>query len=178
MVIIMISKNGLHTCCFFGHRKVRNVAAVKTRVYEEVENFIVNKSVDIFLLGSKSEFNDICHEVVTTLKEKYPYIKRIYVRAEFEYIDNSYKNYLLESYEDTYYPKHIENSGRASYVERNQEMVNKSNYCIVYYDENYVPPRRRNSRRDLVDYQPKSGTKIAYNFAVKKKREIINLYKE
>ncbi len=68
----------------------------------------------------------------------------------------------------------MENADRVSYVERNQEMINESAFCIVYYDENYAPPRRRNSRRDLTDYQPKSETKVAYDYAVKKKRQIIN----
>ncbi len=178
MVVIMCNEQILRTCCFFGHRKVPDAEKIKNRVYKEVENLIVNKGVCIFLLGSKSEFDDLCHAVVTILKEKYPHIKRIYVRAEFQHINDDYKNYLLESYEDTYYPERIENSGKASYVERNQEMINKANYCIVYYDKNYAPPRRKKSRRDLVDYQPKSGTKTAYDFAVKKKREIINLYRE
>ena len=165
-------------CCFFGHRKVPNKAEIKNRIYKEVENLIVNKDVCIFLLGSKSEFDDLCHAVVTLLKEKYPHIKRIYVRAEFQYINDDYKNYLLENYEDTYYPEHIENSGKATYVERNQEMINKADYCVVYYDENYAPPRRRNGKRDFLDYQPKSGTKIAYDYAVKKKKQIVNLYTE
>ena len=30
-------------------------------------------------------------------------------------------------------------------------------------------------RRDLFDYQPKSGTAVAYDYAVKKKKEIINV---
>ena len=33
----------------------------------------------------------------------------------------------------------------------------------------------KNSRRDLTDYQPKSGTKVAYDYAVKKGNEIINV---
>ncbi len=175
MVIIMSNEKGLHTCCFFGHRKVYNVAEVKNRVYKEVENLIVNKNVCVFLFGSKSEFDDICHEVVTILKDKYSHISRVYVRAEYQYIDDSYKNYLLKRYDDTYYPENIEKSGRACYVERNREMINKSDYCVVYYDDNYVPPRR-NSRSNLINYHPQSGTKVAYNFAVKKKKEIINLY--
>ena len=61
------------------------------------------------------------------------------------------------------------------YVERNQEMINQSNYCIVYYDDNYLPPRRKNSRRDLTDYQPKSGTAVAYNYAKRKGVKIINI---
>ena len=69
----------------------------------------------------------------------------------------------------------MENAGRASYVERNQEMINKSKFCVVYYDENYLPPRRKSSRRDLFDYQPKSVTAVAYDYAMKKKKHIINI---
>ena len=178
MVIIMSNENGLHTCCFFGHRKVPNAVEIKNKVYKEVENLIANKDVCIFLFGSKSEFDDLCHEVVTELKEKYPHIKRVYVRSAFQHIPDWYEESLLKHYEDTYFPEHMENAGRASYVERNQEMINKSDFCVVYYDENYAPPRRRNSKRDLIDYQPKSGTKVAYDFAVKKKKEIINIHRE
>ena len=71
----------------------------------------------------------------------------------------------------------MEKAGKASYVERNQEMINKSEFCVVYYDEKYLPPQRKNSRRDLFDYQPKSGTAVAYNYAVRKKKEIINVFK-
>ena len=169
MVIIMSNENGLHTCCFFGHRKVPNAVEIKNKVYKEVENLIAKKDVCIFLFGSKSEFDDLCHEVVTELKGKYPHIKRVYVRSAFQHIPDWYEESLLKHYEDTYFPEHMENAGRASYVERNQEMINKSDFCVVYYDENYAPPRRRNSKRDLIDYQPKSGTKVAYDFAVKKK---------
>ena len=85
-------------------------------------------------------------DFVTELKEKHPHIKRIYVRAAYQYIDDSYKNYLLESYDDTYYPLHIENAGKASYVERNQEMIDKSKYCVIYYDENYLPKRQKTEK--------------------------------
>ena len=143
MVIIMSNENGLHTCCFFGHRKVPNAVEIKNKVYKEVENLIAKKDVCIFLFGSKSEFDDLCHEVVTELKEKYPHIKRVYVRSAFQHIPDWYEESLLKHYEDTYFPERMENAGKASYVERNQEMINKSDFCIVYYDENYAPPRRK-----------------------------------
>ena len=57
-----------------------------------------------------------------------------------------------------------------------RKMINKSKFCVVYYDEKYLPPRRKNSRRDLFDYQPRSGTAVAYGYAVKKKKEIINVF--
>ncbi|MEF9840764.1 MAG: biotin operon repressor, partial [Lachnospiraceae bacterium] len=44
---------------------------------EEIESLIVNHNVDTFLFGSRSEFDSLCHSLVTELKEKYPHIKRI-----------------------------------------------------------------------------------------------------
>ena len=163
------------TCCFFGHRKIDETQELKNNLCEIIENLIVNEKVETFLFGSKSQFDELCHKIVTELKEKYPHIKRIYVRSAYQYIPDWYEKSLLENNEDTYFPEHMEKAGKASYVERNQEMINKSDFCIVYYDENYLPPRRKNSRRDLCDYQPKSGTAVAYDYAVKKNKEIINL---
>ena len=163
-------------CCFFGHRKKEKTLELIERITREIEALIIEKAVSTFYFGSKSEFDDLCHKTVTELKEKYPHIKRVYVRSAFQHIPDWYEDSLLEHYEDTYFPEHMEKAGRASYVERNQEMIDKSDFCIVYYDENYAPPRRKNSKRDLTDYQPKSGTKVAYDYAVKKKKEIINMY--
>ena len=165
-----------YCCCFFGHRKITKTEELRDKLYAVVENLIKDYEVYTFLFGSNSEFDDLCFSIVTKLKEKYPHIQRIYVRSAFADIDDSYTNYLLEMYEGTYFPEKIRKSGKASYVERNREMIDKSKFCVVYYDENYLPPRRRNSRRDLIDYQPKSGTKLAYDYAVKKELTIINVF--
>ncbi len=167
-----IKKN---SCCFFGHRKINETPELIERLTMTVESLITDKGVNTFYFGSKSEFDDLCHKTVTELKEKYSYLKRIYVRSAFQHIPDWYEESLLKHYEGTYFPEHMENAGRASYVERNQEMINHSKFCVVYYDENYLPPRRRNGKRDLFDYQPKSGTAVAYDYAVRKKKEIINL---
>ena len=165
----------LHSCCFFGHRKINKTPELIERLTKEIEVLISEKDVVIIYFGSKSEFDDLCHKVVTELKKKYPEIKRIYVRSAFQHIPDWYEDSLLQHYEDTYFPEHMEKAGRASYVERNQEMINKSDFCVIYYDENYLPPRRKNSRRELTDYQPKSGTAVAYEYAMKKNRFIINV---
>lgn len=168
-----INKN----CCFLGHREIDENENLKAEIRSIVSDLIENKGIDTFFFGSRSDFNSLCHSIVSDLKENYPHIRRVYVRAEYSDINDDYRDYLLESYEDTYYPEKIRNSGRASYVERNQQLINQCSVCIVYYNENYLPPRRRNSKRDLTDYQPKSGTRIAYEYAVKKKKTIINVFK-
>lgn len=100
---------------------------------------------------------------MTKIKEKYLHIKLIYVRAEYLNNDDNYRNYLLERYEDTYYPEKIIGAGKAVYVERNYEMINKSHFCIVYYDEQNAPTTRKN------------GTKIALDYAVRQGKRIINI---
>lgn len=176
MVIAMDNCDKIHTCCFFGHRKIKETPELESKLIEVIEDLIINRDVTSFLFGSKSEFDLYCKSILDRLKEKHPHIKRVYVRSAFQHIPAWYEDSLLEHYEDTYFPEQIENSGRASYVERNQDMIDHSQYCVVYYDENYLPPRRKNSRRDLTDYRPKSGTKVAYNYAVRKNKEIINVY--
>jgi len=160
---------------FLGHRKIEVSDELLNRMKEVVENLITEKKIDTFLFGSKSQFDKLALSVVTELKKKYPHIRRIYVRAEFPYIDENYIAYLLKRYDHTYYPERIINAGKAAYVERNYEMIDNSNYCVIYYDKNYMPPRRKNSRRNLFDYQPKSGTAVAYDYAIKKGKNIINL---
>ena len=152
-----------NTCCFICHRTINETEELKSKLYETIEKLIVENSVDTFLFGSKSRFNDLCHEIVTEIKEKYPHIKRTFVRAEYQNTDETYKAYLLENYEDTYYPEKIIGAGKAVYVERNCEMIDKSRFCSVYYSEQNAPTTR------------KSGTKIAFDYAVKQKKEIIRI---
>ena len=149
-----------NTCCFFGHRTINETEELRMKITEAVERMIIYENVDTFLFGSKSQFDSLCLELVTKLKEKYPHVKRIYVRAEFPYINDDYLNYLLKSYDDTYYPEKLHGAGRAAYVERNYEMINNSKYCIVYYDEENALSTR------------KSGTKIALDYALKQNKEI------
>ena len=171
----------MKTCSFFGHRDTPQTEELKQKVKETVERLIVEEGVDTFLFGSRSKFDDLCLLIVTELKGKYPNIKRIYVRSQYPYIDKQYKDYLLKSYDDTIMPTRVERAGKASYVERNQEMINVSNFCVFYYNSSYLPSKRKSSKRDISAYQPKSGTRLAWGYAAQKKHwgkdiTIINFY--
>lgn len=153
----------MSVCTFFGHRTINETEELKRGVEECIEKLIIKEKVDTFLFGSKSSFDHLCYNTVTRLKEKYPHVKRIYVRAEYPFVGDSYQAYLLKSYEESYYPQKLLGAGRAVYVERNCEMIERSDYCIVYYDEINAPTTR------------KSGTKIALDYAVKKKKENLRI---
>ncbi len=165
-------------CCVFGHRKITDEENLKIRLTDIMEALIANEGFDTFYLGSRSDFNSLCCDVLSELKEKYPHIRRIYVRAEYPDINEGYEKYLLEDCDETYFPERIKNAGKSVYVERNYEIIDKSSLCIVYFKDGYLPPKRKTgSFNMLLDYQPKSGTGIAYKYAVQKKRKIINLAK-
>lgn len=151
----------MSTCCFLGHRGIALTKELEVQLYSVIENLILYQNVATFLFGSKSAFNDLCYRIVTKAKEKYPYIKRIYVRAEFPQIDDAYKKYLLSKYEDTYYPEKA--MGRAVYVERNKHIIDRSEFCVFYFNAEYSPKNR------------KSGTKIALSYAKRQNKQIIIL---
>lgn len=151
------------TCCFIGHREIEKTEELTERLHKIIENLILNEKVETFLFGSKSDFNDLCYETVSGIKEKYPFIKRVFIRAEYPEINESYLAYLHKFYEDTYYPQVILGSGRCAYVKRNQEMIKGSDFCIFYYNEEYSPKAR------------KSGTKLAFDYAKAKNKIIIKV---
>ena len=155
-------KSRLKTCSFFGHRKIIESAELIEKLHKAIADLIVKCGVNTFLFGSNSAFDRLCYQTVSGLKNEYPHIKRIYVRAEFPYVSESYTRYLLERYEHTYFPERIMNAGRAVYVERNYEMIDNSAHCIIYYDE-------ANATKSS------SGTKLAYEYARRKNLHIQNL---
>lgn len=175
--------------CFIGHRDVPDTDELREKIRITVERLITEEGVTYFLFGSRSDFDSICHDVVTELQEKYPHIQRVAYtcrhecatmkedKAEEERIWSSIlkRPVRIKDYDAEYEHPTKYTSGRASYVERNQAMITDSDFCVFYFDETYLPPRRKYGSSFLSDYQPKSGTAVAYKFAVQKKKEIVNL---
>ena len=156
------------TACIIGHRDVEDTPELRDTIRSVFEAMIDIWSTEYFLFGSGSNFDRACLSVATGLREKYPQIRRIYVRAEFPDIDERYRETLLEKYDDTFFPEELRSAGRARYVERNRIMIDMSDCCVFYYDPDISPTDRAGKKR-------KSGTEIAYTTAVKKKKEIFNI---
>ena len=93
---------------------------------------------------------------MTELKEKYSFITRVgYTclcetvmlesdKAKWEKIlSEIYKrkvNLFCVDEEHGYKTRLV--SGKAAYIERNKAMIDDSDYCIFYYNQNYKPPQR------------------------------------
>ena len=174
---------GVKTCCFIGHRNTKETPSLRARLELVLRDLIEKKGVQFFLFGSRSRFDELCLKVVTEFQQEYPQIKRIYMRSQAPEIPKVYEEYLLQFYDGTVFPEKIDGAGRAAYVERNQELINASDYCVFYYDPYYQPPKRKYSKRSVGEYQPKSGTQLAIDYAYQKKRggkeiTIVNLNEE
>ncbi|MGN0822486.1 MAG: hypothetical protein ACI4NG_01805 [Candidatus Gallimonas sp.] len=178
------------TCCFIGHRKIDITIEMKKNLTNLIEKLIKRNNVLNFIFGSRSEFDDLCYAVVTELKNKYKNIRRIAYTCKSEYciLENereyfeklcstlSNKKRKLSGYEEEYEhdTKYVAN--KASYIERNQAMIDNSDYCIFYYNEDDQPLQRNYSENNQTRYQSNSGTKIAYRYAKKKNKRIINIF--
>ncbi len=166
------------SCCFIGHRKIEDHEAVFEKVKAVVEDLIINQNVRFFYFGSRSEFDDICHRAVTELQERYPFLVRINYNCKSEYVVKKEEKEELErirkaigktdrplkDFDGAKASERRLRAGRASYVERNEEMIADSDICVFFYREGTLP----------IAHQ-KSGTQIAFAYALAKKKPILNL---
>lgn len=155
------------TVAFIGHRKIEDEEGVTRKLYNVVERLIAGNNAVNFLFGSKSRFNGLCYDVVNDLKTKYPHIRRIELRSCNEFLDGVYLKLTLEDYEETRFPDKVRGAGKSSYIRRNEAMIDMCDIAVVYYDKTFVPHGLGNVTN--------SGTKLAVEYAVRKKKRIINL---
>ena len=150
---------------FIGHRKIEERGGLRQKITDSVTALIEKKKADTFLFGSKSEFNDLCYEVVSELKDEYPHIRRIDVRATNEHLPQMYIDITLKYYEETVFPESVSGAGYRSYIKRNQAMIDMCNILITYFDKEYCQSVGRIS-----------GTRKAVEYAIKKNKQMINLF--
>ena len=160
--------------CFIGHRNIDKTERLCLLLKQTIE-MLIKKGVNVFLFGSKSAFDNLSWEIVSELKKKYPFIKRVYARSSYQRIDKAYEDYILQFYEQTYFSPTLENAGKSCYIKRNYQMIDNCTYCVFYYDKNYKAIKNGTKGSLKLQESRKSGTKIAYEYALKKKKVIFNM---
>ena len=144
-------------CCFFGHRKIEDRERIRRQVAELVEKRI-KEGFTLFLFG---EFDELCHEVVSHLKQSYPQIRRVYCVTEERHLRQGKrpKHLSEKDYEEfSYLQPSFEYWYKRIYY-RNCAMIEKSNFILFYAEE----------RKD-------SGAYKALLFTKKSKKEYVNIY--
>lgn len=168
-------------CYFFGHRDVKWSQELEDFIYFLCKRMFLENDVKKFFFGDNSDFIKICYKAVTRLQNEFPIIKvitvpvpsmavllkdipenRIFAKREKWMIFD----YCVEI------PK-LEKAGKATYVVRNRYMIDLSEFCIFYYDKNYSP--KAFYKNCGLQVQSKSGTKVALDYAIQKKKQIISI---
>lgn len=173
------------SCCFIGHRKLQDKENVSLHLKPVIERLITEQGVRVFNFGSRSEFDDLCHLIVSEFQNEYPDIIRVNYNSKSEYVVKKeekarreeiarhilHKDVTLNDFDQSKISDRVWRAGKASYVERNQEMIDDSDLCVFFYiGEGYKP-----EPNPYYKTSGKSGTKMAYDYAVRKKKTIINI---
>ncbi len=176
------------SCSFFGHPKINVTAELKEKLTKTVVNLIENENVRQFLFGASTDFDALCHDVVTELQGKYPDIVRIAYDTPYESSateeDRKFLEFALSKfykqavrvrvYEqvvpsiDIYPPKRICDE------ERNRAMVDDSDFCVFFYDKNYTHDEKLYRKR--FSAATKSDVGKTFRYAVRNGKEVLNLF--
>ncbi len=63
----------MSVCTFYGHRECPE--EIKNVLKSTVEDFIVNRGVDVFYVGNQGMFDAMVRGVLREMEQKYPYIR-------------------------------------------------------------------------------------------------------
>ena len=176
--------------CFIGHQSVVDAEQLKIRIANTVSK-LISDGADTFLFGSRSQFDTLCWEVVTELQTQYPNIKRLSYNTPHEtaitsneelrrferiYAKTAGVDVRIKDYASDVKSQKSVNATKDTYIMRNQNMIDDSDVCVFYYDKSYLPPKRKQSKNCIWNYQPRSGTAVAFDYAKRKNKRIINLF--
>lgn len=155
----------MKTVAFFGHRKIFNREEVKKRIMEKLLEITPIGYVN-FLVGEHGEFDRIALSTVLEYKKRFNSGIKIYVvltnmcslnktkrccSAVEDYISRGCETYFYDI-EKEYFKNRI--------IVSNRKMVDDSDLIISYIDSSKY----------------NSGAKLAVNYAIKNKKEVINLF--
>lgn len=148
------------SCSVFGHSKIEITDSLKEKIYLTFESLIKGENVGYFYFGGFGEFDDLCWQAVTDLKGKYPNIKRIFCLSDprHQMISKRPKWLKNEDYEEIVYLDLNFDYWYSRIYYRNIQMVNRSDFVVFY-----------------VDHSEQSGAYKILQYAIKKKKQIINI---
>lgn len=149
------------TLAFFGHRKIVVTDTLIIKLRNLIERFIVSENFGYFYFGGFGDFDQLCYNIVSELKAKYPHIQRIYVYEDENFLRKKPKYLLHEEYEYFVYYEPKVKYWYYRILFRNFEIIDRSDYIIFF-----------------VNNKENSGACKAMNYAKSKKKSFVNLGNE
>ena len=148
------------SCSVFGHREIEVTYELTKRLKDIFIDLITNKGVCIFYFGGFGEFDNLCWQIVTELKQTlFPHIKRIYVCENEIYVIRPHKRpkwLRSEDYEEIIFFALEFDYWYTRIYYRNIAIIEHSDYNVFYVCKN-----------------SNSGAYKTYKYAKSKKKNII-----
>ena len=147
-------------CSFFGHRSIELTDALCAALRAEILRAI-DFGCRVFYFGGYGEFDALCHQIVTEIREKHPDygIRRIYCVPQERDLRRVSGYFGREDYEEIVYLMPSFDGWYKSIYFRNCAMIDESDRIIFY-----------------VEKRQRSGAYKAYEYAKAKKKQIVNLW--
>ena len=148
------------SCSVFGHSKIKITKELENYLKSTFKMLITQENVKYFYFGGFGEFDDLCHSIITELKNEYPEVYRIFCLSDPRHQRLSKRPKWLkdEDYEEiTYLDLNFDYWYSRIYY-RNCEIIDRSDFVIFY-----------------VNHTEQSGAYKALQYAKRKKKQIINV---
>lgn len=148
------------TCSCFGHSDVEITDDLRARTRKEIDR-AVDDGVRIFLFGGRSDFDDLCYDLVTEKKNANPGldIKRVFCFALDDQLRKPPRWFIKKEYEALECPAKDFDYWYTAIYYRNLAMIDRSDLILFFVE------RRENS-----------GAYKTYQYAVKKHKCFVNLF--
>ncbi len=148
------------TCSCFGHTYVDITDDLISRTRKEIDRAIED-GVRIFLFGGRSDFDDLCYDLVTEKKNSDP---RLNIQRVFCFsLDSQFRKpprwYEKKEYESFECPTKRVNYWYTAIFFRNVAMIDQSDLILF-----------------CVEQRENSGAYKTYQYAVKTHKKIVNLF--
>lgn len=125
------------SCSCFGHNKINVSKHLKEKLMSIFKELISKENVKYFYFGGFGEFDDLCHSIITELKNEYPEVYRIFCLSDLRHQRLSKRPEWLkdEDYEEITYLDLNFDCWYSKIYYRNCEIIDHSDYCVFCVDE-------------------------------------------
>ena len=156
----IVNTSLVKSCSFFGHREIEISEKLKNNLIKIITKLIEEENYRIFYFGGFGDFDQLCYDVVTELKSKFPLIKRVFCLTNERHLNPKNRPQWLkeEKYEDYVYFSLSFNWWYKAIYFRNLEIINASDFIIFFVRKN-----------------KEGGAKKALDYAKTKRKKHINL---
>lgn len=147
-------------CSCFGHSDVTVTEDLTERTRKEIEKAIAD-GVRFFLFGGRSDFDDLCYDLVTEQKNANPQLglKRVFCFPLCKQLRKPPIWFIPKEYEAKVCPDKEFDYWYTSIYYRNLAMIDRSDLVLFW-----------------VEKRENSGAYKTYRYAVKKHKKIVNLF--